>query len=264
MYQELNLPSEFADALEDYKSHLTEIFPVANTRRMYFSQVKQLINFAAEAGYSLNGLSTNPEQIVDSYLRRRELRPNTINHFLSATKHFLKHLRVETDLLNYRQEREVRQAKTLSQSDFEKLMRVVQSWPAKKARSILFLLMYAGLRISDLTALNKNDVISSEGRTYLFLKTSTMAGIVELPAVVAQALEAWMQERDRKFPHCQDKALFVNSAGMRISASGIDRLIRRVGHAAYLDISARKLKDTWKNHAGACVSAGSDSLQTTA
>ena len=99
-----------------------------------------------------------------------------------------------------------------------------QTYNGVRARTIILLLYETGLRRSEVTALNDQDIdfglqqvrVTGKGR-----KQRTVPFGEEL----STALATYIEERDRQISR-QDDALFVNSKGQRISGSTVYTIVR--------------------------------------
>ena len=67
---------------------------------------------------------------------------------------------------------------------------------------------------------------------------------VPLNAQTREALSAWLRERRRAFPESRESAFFLSRQGRRLSTRAIDLVIRQLGEAARLTLSAHTLRHT--------------------
>jgi integrase/recombinase XerC len=95
-------------------------------------------------------------------------------------------------------------------------------------RAILELLYGAGLRVSELAALDASSVEIAE-RTVRVLGKGRKERVVPLGRHATEALEKWLEAREtfgRNGP--VEEALFTNASGKRLSVRSVQRLVKRM------------------------------------
>jgi len=120
-------------------------------------------------------------------------------------------------------------------------------WAARDC-AIAYVLMYAGLRASELCGLDLEDVEISERKGHVtVIGKGNKKRIVNLNADVRQALRAWLELR----PDVVHEAMFVGQRGDRLSTGGLQKLIKRMVSSANLkdatpdDVSPHTFRHTW-------------------
>lgn len=100
----------------------------------------------------------------------------------------------------------------------------------KRDRAILELLYAAGLRVSELTGLNREDIEPSS-QTLRVRGKGRKERLVPYGAKAAAALEAYETQRDEFVPEAKSprhvKAVFLNYAGHRITPRSVDRIVKK-------------------------------------
>jgi len=114
-------------------------------------------------------------------------------------------------------------------------------------RAILELLYSSGLRVSELSSLNSDDLNSREG----FVKVrgkGRKERIVPMGKKAVEALKAYMIER--VLLKKKDRALFLNRSGTRLTDRGVRRIVVKYARAVLQDsrIGPHTLRHTFATH----------------
>ena len=178
-----------------------------------------------------------------------ELKPSTINAKIAALTHLLKWLgHVVPDWIQ-RPSRSRSLPKTLGRRELDRLRIAVSESEDPLAMPVSTLMLDTGLRVSELCALDIDDidkedlsalVIGGKGekdRTVLFTKNSV------------DVLESWEPIRGSRIRESQDsglRAMFVSSRGRRINPRSIQKMMDRLADAA--DIPKSRLSPHTLRH----------------
>ena len=119
------------------------------------------------------------------------------------------------------------------------------------------LLVYAGLRLSELVALDLDDARVSGRKAVVVVRSGKGDVYREVPlnAPARKALDDWLKQRPAPAVRIGGEPLFVSRAGGRLSARSVDDVVRKLGRAAGLELSAHVLRHTWVTR---LVRAGND------
>ena len=178
-----------------------------------------------------------------------ELKPATINAKIAALTHLLKWLgHIVPDWIQ-RPSRSKSLPKTLGRRELERLRKAVSESEDPLAMPVSTLILDTGLRVSELCALDIDDidkedlsalVIGGKGekdRTVLFTKNSV------------DVLESWEPIRESRIRESQDaglRAMFVSSRGRRVNPRSIQKMMDRLADAA--DIPKSRLSPHTLRH----------------
>ena len=178
-----------------------------------------------------------------------ELKPTTINAKIAALTHLLKWLgHIVPDWIQ-RPSRSRSLPKTLGRRELDRLRIAVSESEDPLAMPVSTLMLDTGLRVSELCALDIDDidkedlsalVIGGKGekdRTVLFTKNSV------------DVLESWEPIRESRIRESQDtglRAMFVSSRGRRINPRSIQKMMDRLADAA--DIPKSRLSPHTLRH----------------
>lgn len=141
---------------------------------------------------------------------------------------------------NVRRDKPVQAApRALDEAGQRRLLRAAEAAPIR-ARSLVVLMLFTALRISETVALDVDDVRIMTRKGVL-----AVVGKREVPlnALVRQVLDEWLAERDT-LAREDERALWVSRAGGRLSARSADRDVRAVAAAAGMQLSAHTLRHT--------------------
>ncbi len=179
------------------------------------------------------------------HLTQRSLRPRTIARRLSAARSFFRFLH-RTNVVPANPARHVRAPRQgralpayLSQAEMERLFDLAaggaegEAWRVARDNALIELLYSAGLRLSEVHALNAADLESASSQLKVRGK-GRKERIVPVGRAALRALSAYDQERERRFGiTAPSDPLFVSKGGGRLSRRQIQRLVTRyIGLAA--------------------------------
>ena len=178
-----------------------------------------------------------------------ELKPATINAKIAALTHLLKWLGHTIPDWIQRPSRSRSLPKTLGRRELTRLRKAVSESEDPLAMPVSTLMLDTGLRVSELCALDIDDidkedlsalVIGGKGekdRTVLFTNSSV------------EVLESWEPIRERRLRDVEDgglRAMFVSSRGRRINPRSIQKMMDRLAEAA--DIPKSRLSPHTLRH----------------
>lgn len=133
--------------------------------------------------------------------------------------------------------------RALDETGQRRLLRAAEAAPIR-ARSLVVLMLFTALRISETVALDVSDVrIMTRKGVLRVIGKGEVRRDVPLNALVRQVLEEWLTER-AVVANEGEPALWVSRTGGRLSARSADRDVRTVAAAAGLELSAHTLRHT--------------------
>lgn len=97
------------------------------------------------------------------------------------------------------------------------------TWIGRRDRTLLLVAVQTGLRVSELTALRRQDVTLGTGANVRCQGKGRKLRCTPLRRDVARILEAWLRER----PAEPDAAVFPSSRGGRMSEDAVERLVAK-------------------------------------
>ncbi len=148
--------------------------------------------------------------------------------------------------------------RALSAAEQRTFLPFVEADPSARDRAIAMVFFYAGLRLSELGALDMTDVSVSARRGRVKIRTGKGDAYREVPlnSPCRNALDEWVVARAdqlaarvdtrrggaRELPEAS--ALWLSRSGTRMTTRAIDFVIRRLAGDAGLELSAHTLRHT--------------------
>ena len=255
----------------------------AHTVRAYKSDLTQFIGYAA-AQADLKKRDLQPSQLDREALRgflgqlhKQHLSRATAARKLAAARTFLRYLRREglidddPGLLVVTPKRDIRMPSHLSENEMLALLDApAGDTPlSRRDRAILELFYASGLRLSELTGLDVDDVNLS-ARMVRVLGKGRKERIIPFNVSTANAIRVYLKDRDgltrgrerrdgqdgrdrqdrQARPSRPQEPLFVNYRGGRLTVRSVDRLVRRyvAASSARMGISPHALRHSFATH----------------
>lgn len=217
--------------LTDFLTELEIDGKSENTIRSYQNTIHQFLNFTGPESIE----ESNCCEIIQKYkihlkrdkkYKNSSLRTSTtiIKRYLEYTGHNCQNVtlpKLGKQLPKY-----------LSEEDIRKLLSAPEGLYEIRDKSILRLLYASGLRVSELTGLNKDDILFDEG----ILKVNNGKGSkdrqVYFDQGTGQLLKKMIYKRSRKGRVNKSPALFTNRYGNRLSTRSVQKMVKSAGYSA--------------------------------
>jgi integrase/recombinase XerC len=237
------------DALDRYLEDVERQPLAARTRQAYATPVRAYAAWLAERPEADAAL--RQPRARDSAGRdfKRHLKherrwaPSSVNLALAAIDHFNRFLGVGPAAVA--RERPAQAApRALSEDEQRALLRATEARPPRD-RAIIVVLLHTGLRLSELVALDVDDVRLSARKGLVVVRSGKGDAFREVPlnASARTALDAWLSAR-RSVAAEGERALLVGRPGRRLTARAVDLVVRKVAATADLQLSAHVLRHT--------------------
>lgn len=240
-------------ALTAYLTWIADQPISAHTRRAYSTRVSQFCHFLLAGNSTTYGDPLYYPNARDyavrdfkTYLKtHKHAKPASVNLTLAALDHFYRFLGVERPQV-LRENLEQAAPQALSLADQKHFLRIVKSEANTRDRAIALLLFYTGIRLSECTSLNLDDVLLSQRKGTVIVRAGKGNTYREVPlnTQVREALEAWVKERATKHPVTSEKAFFLSPSHQRLTARAVDLRLRKLARSAGLTFSAHTLRHT--------------------
>ncbi len=237
----LELPDPLGAVLEDYIHALAGAPLAAQTRRTYTSKVRQYLAWLAGADLDEDPLASpdGRDWAVRDYRTHLQTvlkrSPATVNNALAAVND-LYIRRGPGPAPAARVDAAVAAPRALDKRAQLRYLRAVQSCPSPRDQALALVPFYAGARISEIVALDVDDVARSARKGVLrILGKGERVRQVPIHPQLHAALNGWLAER-ADWPAATDTpALFLNQRGQRLSVRGAHAIITAIAAAAGLD-----------------------------
>jgi site-specific recombinase XerD len=232
--------------LEAYKLWLEQNISSRYTRRNFYKRVDAFLTFLDSAEIPcaevFNDAEARDLAVAEykTYLQPH-LRPNSINGVLVALNHFFRFIGVGKSEVTFEYCLAV-ERKVLTAGEKSRFLEAAEQLSSVRDKAIIRVLVVTGIRIGACAALNVSDIQTTRTKVILKLAKYRTLALTE-PA--ATDLLAWLSEREKMTIAPDEKALFLNRFGRRVSVSNIDLIIRKTGWKARLEVSAEVIRRTY-------------------
>lgn len=240
--------SEFIDYL------MVERALSEHTLSAYNNDLRQYIEFLH--AHEIDNWGTTTRMTITGFtkeLRERGLAATSIARKIAAIKTFYQYL-LREKLIDRDPSTEIERPKTarylpkvLNQSE---ITRLVEHPSDLRDRAILELLYAGGLRVSELTRINLQDLNLKTGYVRCFGK-GAKERLVPINRAAITALEAYLTElRPKSKARSTERALFLNYAGRRLTRQGIWKVVKETAKDAGItkDITPHTLRHSFATH----------------
>jgi integrase/recombinase XerC len=223
------------------------------SKRAYRSRISQFLDFLAGSNSGIGRLLKDPregEYILREYKRylkrSRKFVPSSVNASLTAIDHFYQFLGM-TPAKIAREDLPQEAPKALTPDEQKRYVAAAQTSSRALDRAVPLLLINTGIRIGECAALDVGDVSVAGRKAQIIVRNGKGDRYREVPLNEAarDAIRDWLLERNKRFDDIQiEDALFLNPQGRRMSATSLDRIVRKSGKACGIDLSAHVLRHT--------------------
>ncbi|MEG6615614.1 tyrosine-type recombinase/integrase [Peptococcaceae bacterium 1198_IL3148] len=216
-----------SDILERYTREKLRGKSVA-TIKTYLYVLRQFESWLIDAGADLNTYArSDVQQYLDS-LSARGKTASTTNKIYHAIKSFSrwakKYDAVEDIQLTKQKKKDA--PKSLPKKERLKLVREADRSHNLRNYAMIIVLLYTGIRVSELTALNKSDIIIGPRSGTLKVRHGKGDKERELPLgpEVRRAIKKYLEQRTDDI-----EALFISNRDQRISVRSVQRVLKKYG-----------------------------------
>lgn len=233
----------------------------ARTRDAYLAQVRGFVTWLAGSEHGAEALSEPHvrDWAVRDYKRHvktaKRWGPASVNQALAAIDNFYRSLAAGRPDTPREQLAQVA-PRALEETEQRRFLRIVETSPSARDRAMATVFLYAGLRLSELTALDLVDVEMSARRGRLKVRAGKGDAYREVPLNSAsrKALDEWVGVRTvqlaapsevRASASTGEPALWLSRTGRRMSSRAVDLVVRRLATQAGLELSAHVLRHTF-------------------
>lgn len=251
--------SNMLDLIQAYENYLTKVkHASSNTISSYMRDIRQFSQWL-NSSEEIDVIDASQLNIADymSYQESHGKSGATISRCLASLKNFYQYLvssgfLEETPVLDIHVDRgEKKLPQILNGREIELLLSQPVCVDAKGYRDKAMLeVMYAtGMRVSELISLDVDDVNLELG--IVKCNSSKKTRVIPLYPMALRALSAYVRDiRDSMILEPNEKALFVNVAGMRMSRQGFWKILKHYQQTAHIEkeITPHTLRHSFAVH----------------
>lgn len=200
------------------------------TRRIYVYWLSRFQEWLTGSGGDLEHLTRADVQQYVDWLLAHKKSPSTVAVAVSAIRAWARWTGQEHAVAALRLVRPPKITElaphALERNERNRLLRDVERDGNLRNIAIVYLLLYTGLRVSELCALDREDVTIGKrsGQVVVRKGKRAKARVVPLPAEARYHLARYLAERKD-----QEPALFLSNYGRRISVRQVQRILARYG-----------------------------------
>ncbi len=249
------------DLVQDFVHYLMIEKKLANnTITAYKQDLNAYLNYL-NAEHSLQSIQQVKRSHIIAYLAHMQKQNKAVTSIartvssIKAFHHFLyRDERIDRDVTVHLEspKRKRRLPRVLSQSEVERLLaQPDESSPFGIRNKAMLELLYAtGIRVSELTQLNLNDLHLSSG----FLKTigkGNKERLIPIGSLAALAINRYLEEgRPKIAKNKQEQALFLNRLGGRLTRQGFWKIMKQLAKEANIkkDLTPHTLRHSFATH----------------
>ena len=250
-------------AVGDYDGWLARQPLAARTRDAYLAQARDFVTWLAGSEHGARALVASDvrDWAVRDYKRyvktTKRWGPASVNQALAAIDNFYRSRGAGRPEVA-REELAQTAPRALTEAEQRTFLRFVQASPSERDRAIATVFFYAGLRLSELGALDMMDVALSARRGRVTVRAGKGDAYRDVPlnSPCRTALDEWIAARTKQLiAHAakgggdrvttsEPAALWLSRSGTQMSTRAIDLVIRRLAAEAGLELSAHVLRHT--------------------
>lgn len=199
-----------------------------STIQTYNRIIRNFMNWLKTYGGDLNQLTRIDIQQYIHYLEEKGNSASTIENKFAALSFLARHLDAE-EILQHIRRPEVRKTqhiapKSLDRNERNRVLREVERTRNLRNIALVYLFIYSGLRVSEIAALNREDIIIGQRKGSVTVRKGkgNIARTVPLPIEARLHLSQYLKTRTDR---CA--ALFLSNYQQRISIRSIQRVLEK-------------------------------------
>lgn len=210
------------------------------TIEKYTRIIREFAQWLKKNNGDLNQLTRIDIQQFINHLEEKGNNASTIENKFAALSVLVKYLGCQ-EILQYIRRPEARKIrniapKSLDRNERNRILREVERSKKPRNIAIIYLFLYTGLRVSELVALDRDDITIGERSGSVLVRKGkvNIARKVPLPIDARNHLYAYLQIRDD-----DDPSLFLSNYKKRITVRSVQRILEKY------DVYPHKLRHTY-------------------
>lgn len=215
--------------LEGFCTYLANSGKSERTIKNYLRNVETFSNWLHEQGDDITNLTRHDIQQYMQYLQSIGNTASTIKVKYAAITAYTKHIDKLSILNNIRRPQARGNnniaPKSLAKNEYNRLLREAERKGTRTA-AIIYTLLYTGIRVGELVALNRNDITLGERSGTVIIRNGKggIARTVPLPAEARHYIRQYLNSRTDS-----EESLFTSNYKQRMSIRSIQRLLSQLG-----------------------------------
>ncbi|MGH9267006.1 MAG: tyrosine-type recombinase/integrase [Acidimicrobiales bacterium] len=248
-----------AAVLDTYAGWLKRQSLSDRSRQAYLAQVRTFLSWLGSCEHGAAALAEGHvrDWAVRDYKRHaktaRRWAPTSVNQALAAIDNFYRSLGTGRPEVP-REELAQVAPRALDEADQRVFLRIVEACPSARDRAIATAFFYAALRLSELAALDVDDIEMSARRGRVRVRAGKGDAYREVPlnSACRKALDEWLEARADQRTRLavagrgvdDGGAMWLSRSGGRMSPRAVDMVVRRLAAEARLELSSHVLRHT--------------------
>jgi len=237
-----------AQVLDEYRDHLSRSALATSTRAVYLRHASGFLGWLAEHPEHASALIDGHARdfACRDYVaerRNRQLAPASVASLAAGLGDVYRFLGLGPPTRLPRPRPTTLAPRALDDTELRRLLRAVEATARPRDRAVVALMVFAGLRVSEVAALDVGDVALSArtGIVHVRHAKGDQQRRVPIPAEARGALSAWLAVR----PDTTGAGpLFPGPVG-RLSIRALHRIVTGIGRRGGLEISPHDLRHTY-------------------
>lgn len=204
------------------------------TAKTYRVQLEKFNTYLVGSGTSLDEPLTRIDvQQYITHLTNKGHKASSVNLAFNAIRGFAKWSDQESAISKIRVVKSTpilqRTPKSLGRNERNQMLRKAEQRGSKRDVAIVIMLLYCGLRVGELVALNIREVeLKRGGLVYVNRGKGNRERQVPLPVEVRNRLEEYLEERPG---YSVDDPMFLSNRRERISVRTVEHMLKQLGEA---------------------------------
>jgi integrase/recombinase XerD len=225
--------------IEEFSIWQKQLGKADGTIKTYIGVLEKFEAWLSSKGKSLNSVSKNDVQLYMDELENQQKTAGTIEKYLAAISVFVRFIDKSEIVLDIKRKEKIKDTsipESLEESEEKKLLLEVKADGNLRNIAIVYTLLYTGIRISELCALNFDDIQEVNGKKKLLIKDNDgeVDRFIPLTTDVSYHLENYIDSLTIK-----KDAIFVSSVNKRLSTRAVQYMLQKY------DVNPHKLRHTF-------------------
>jgi integrase/recombinase XerD len=209
------------------------------TIKTYVGVLEKFQSWLKTRNQVLDQISKNDVQLFMYELEKQQKSAGTIEKYLAAISVFSRFLEKSEIIIDVQRKEKIQDneiPESLAESEEKQLLKDVESDGNLRNTAIVYTLLYTGIRISELCALNVDDIKMKEKNSTLIVRNKQ--GEIDREIPLSKELSKHLKDyMDSLETICE--ALFISSVNKRISTRAVQYMLQKY------DVNPHKLRHTF-------------------